>query len=99
MTAYELMIKTNHHIIKDGELTDAQKANIVRQLLAARSDERTKQNFYKAVNIRATPIRREPGICTPYILYHRTTIIRSIKLLFQCRRKRISCRQILMSLK
>jgi hypothetical protein len=49
MTAYELMIKTNHHIIKGGELTDAQKANIVRQLLAARSDEHTKQNFYKGV--------------------------------------------------
>jgi hypothetical protein len=49
MTAYELMIKTNHHLIKDGELTDAQKANIVRQLLAARSDERTKKIFYKGV--------------------------------------------------
>jgi hypothetical protein len=49
MTAYEVMVKTNHHIIKGGELTDAQKANIVRQLLAARSDERTKQSFYKGV--------------------------------------------------
>jgi hypothetical protein len=49
MTAYELMIKTNHHIIKDGELTDAQKANIVRQLLAARTDERDILNFYKKI--------------------------------------------------
>jgi len=49
MTAYELMIKTNHHLIKDGELTDAQKANIVRQLLTAQSDERIKQSFYKGV--------------------------------------------------
>lgn len=49
MTAYELMIKTNHHLIKEGELTAAQKDNIVRQLLAARSDERTRQSFYKGV--------------------------------------------------
>jgi len=43
------MIKTNHHLITGGGLTDAQKANIVRQLLAARSDERTKQSFYRGV--------------------------------------------------
>lgn len=49
MNAYELMIKTNHHIIKGGELTAAQKANIVRQFMAARSDERTKLSFYKGV--------------------------------------------------
>lgn len=49
MTAYEIMVKTNHHIIKGGELTEPQKANIVSQLLAARSDERTKQSFYKGV--------------------------------------------------
>jgi hypothetical protein len=40
------MIKTNHHIIKGGELTDAQKTAIVRQLLAARTDERDIQKFY-----------------------------------------------------
>ncbi len=28
MTVYELMIKTNHHLIKGGELTESQKANI-----------------------------------------------------------------------
>ena len=49
MTTHELMIKTNHHLIKDGELTDAQKANIIRHLLDAQNDERTKQNFYKGV--------------------------------------------------
>ena len=49
MTPHELMIKTNHHLIKDGELTEPQKANIVRQFLAAQSDERTKQSFYKGV--------------------------------------------------
>lgn len=49
MTPYELMIKTNHHLIKGGELIESQKANIVRQLLAAQNDERTKQSFYKGV--------------------------------------------------
>jgi hypothetical protein len=49
MNAHELMIKTNHYLIKGGQLTDAQKANIVRQLLSARSDEATKQRFYKGV--------------------------------------------------
>jgi len=49
MTAYDLMIKTNHHLLQGGALTDAQKAGIARQLLAARSDERTKQSFYRGV--------------------------------------------------
>ena len=47
MTAYELMIKTNHHLIKGGELSDAQKANIVRQLLVAQTGENEIQKFYK----------------------------------------------------
>ena len=49
MTAYELMIKTNHHLIKDGALTESQKTNIVRQLFTARSDDWTMQSFYKGV--------------------------------------------------
>lgn len=49
MTPHELMVKTNHYLIKSGELSDAQKVNIVRQLLAAQSDERTKQSFYRGV--------------------------------------------------
>lgn len=49
MTPHELMIKTNHYLIKGGELTEPQKANVVRQLLAAQSDERTKQSFYRGV--------------------------------------------------
>lgn len=49
MTPHELIIKTNHHLIKGGELTEPQRANIVRQLLAAQNDERTKQSFYKGV--------------------------------------------------
>ena len=47
MTAYELMIKANHYLIKGGELTDPHKANITRQLLSARSDERKKPRFMK----------------------------------------------------
>lgn len=37
MTAYELMIKTNHYLIQGGKLTEPQKENILRQLLAAKS--------------------------------------------------------------
>ena len=49
MTAHELMIKTNHHLIKAGKLTEPQKENIARQLLSARSNESAKQNFYRGV--------------------------------------------------
>jgi len=49
MTPYELMVKTNHHLIKSGILTDPQRANIVFQLLAARNDEQTKHSFYNGV--------------------------------------------------
>ena len=37
MTAYELMIKTNHHLIRGGGLTGAEKTHITRQLLAAKT--------------------------------------------------------------
>ena len=50
MTTYELMIKTNHYLIKGGKLTEGQRANIVNQLLDGRSDERAVQGFKKAVN-------------------------------------------------
>ena len=43
------MIKTNEYLIRGGELTAGQKANIVRQLLAARSSEQVKRGFYKGV--------------------------------------------------
>lgn len=49
MTPHELMVMTNHHLIKGGELTKSKKANIVQQFLAAKSDERTKQRFYNGV--------------------------------------------------
>ena len=45
MTAYDLMIKTNHHLIKGGQLTDAHKVNITRQLFAARHDGRRRPKF------------------------------------------------------
>ena len=37
MTAYELMVKTNHFLITGGELSDAQKVTVARQLLAAKT--------------------------------------------------------------
>lgn len=49
MTPHELMVKTNHHLIKGSELTESQKTNIVRQFLIAQSDEQTKQSFYRGV--------------------------------------------------
>ncbi|MDD4125530.1 MAG: hypothetical protein PHW77_07400 [Eubacteriales bacterium] len=49
MTAYELMIKTNHHLIKGDELTDAQKQNIVRQLMSAKSTPEQAKRFYISV--------------------------------------------------
>lgn len=49
MNSYELMIKTNHFLIKGGELTDVQKQNIVGQLLTARSAESQAQQFYSSV--------------------------------------------------
>ena len=49
MTAYDLMIKANHHLIKGGDLTCPQKANIVRQLLDARSTPGQIQRFHRGV--------------------------------------------------
>jgi hypothetical protein len=49
MTPHELMINANRYLIKGGILTEPQKAHIVRQLLAAQSNVRTKQNFYRGV--------------------------------------------------
>ena len=49
MTAYDLMIKTNHHLIKGGDLTEPQKANIVRQFLDAQSTPEQVQRFHRGV--------------------------------------------------
>ena len=48
MTPHELMLRTNHYLIKGGELTNAQKANITGQLLAAKSTpEQSQRRFTK----------------------------------------------------
>jgi len=49
MTAYELMIKTNHHYLNGGVLNDAQKKNAVNQLLSARSTPEQAKSFYRGV--------------------------------------------------
>ena len=43
------MIKTNHHLIKGGELTTSQKMNIVDKFLSGISDERIRESFLKGV--------------------------------------------------
>lgn len=49
MNAYELMIKTNHYLIKGGSLTDSQKDDIVSHLLSAQTNPEQAIGFYKAV--------------------------------------------------
>ena len=48
MTAYELMIKTNHHLMQGGVFTAVQAQTITRKLLAARNPD-TAQRFYTGV--------------------------------------------------
>lgn len=50
MTAYELMIKANHYLIKGGELSESQKINVTRSLLNAKNNEKTINNFKKGIN-------------------------------------------------
>lgn len=49
MTVYELMIETNHYLIKGGILNQKQKKNIVCLLLSAQSTPEQAQRFYKGV--------------------------------------------------
>jgi len=49
------MIQTNQSLMQGVELTDAQKVDIIRQLLAARSDERTKQRYHKSLSLPMYP--------------------------------------------
>ena len=51
MTAYELMIKTNHYLIKGGELSDKQKSNIMGQLLSAKTKTMQAKRFYNGVKL------------------------------------------------
>lgn len=53
MTAYELMIKTNHYLIKNpagDSLSPSQKRRIVTELLAARSTPEQCRQFYRGAN-------------------------------------------------
>ena len=49
MTAYELMIKTNHYLIQGGTLSDAQKNTVTEQLLSARNSPEQARRFYVGV--------------------------------------------------
>lgn len=46
MTAYELMIKTNHYLIQGGTLSDTQKDPVTQQLLSTQSSPAQAQRFY-----------------------------------------------------
>jgi len=49
MTGYELMIKTNHYLIKGGVLTDTQRKNIAVQLFAQKCTSEAARRFYTGV--------------------------------------------------
>lgn len=49
MTDYELMIKTNHHLIKGGVLSDGQKNTIVNQFLSSICNTTEAHRFYQGV--------------------------------------------------
>ena len=49
MTAYELMIRTNHRMICDGDVPENEKSHIARRLLAARSSPVRIKRFYDDV--------------------------------------------------
>lgn len=49
MTVYELMIKTNHYLIKGGLLTDGQKNTIVKQFISSICTKKEAQRFYQGV--------------------------------------------------
>lgn len=49
MTAYEVMIKTNHDLIKGGSFTEPQKRDIAQQLLSAKSTPEQANRFFIGV--------------------------------------------------
>jgi hypothetical protein len=49
------MIKTNHHLIRGGELTDAQKANIAQQFLTTRVEVGSVPGLYNGVMFHYAP--------------------------------------------
>jgi len=69
MTAYEAMIKTNHHLIKGGTLNDAQKAKITRFLLAEKEKRKYTGQWMEART--AYPIFFAP----PYVKKKLQTVV------------------------
>ena len=69
MTVYELMIKTNHYLIKGGVFTEPQKRNIIQQLLSAKSTPEQAKRFYVGVkfsnNTDSQGRRMYPEYCIP----------------------------------
>jgi len=49
MTTYELLVKTNHYLIKGGKLTQKQKSNIFNQLMSAKNTLEQAKQFYNGV--------------------------------------------------
>lgn len=49
MTAHDLIIKTNHYLIKGNEITESQSRNIVSQFMSARSTSEQAKRFYNGV--------------------------------------------------
>lgn len=49
MTTYDLMIKTNHYLIKGGKLTETQKNSIVNQFILEISNTYQRQKYYNGV--------------------------------------------------
>jgi len=69
MTAYDLMINTNHHLIRGEELTDVQKASIVQQLLATRIEVGSVAGFYDG-----TMFHYKPSYFVPHAKKLKTVI-------------------------
>jgi len=65
MTAYELMIKTNHYMMDGGALTNPQKANITRQLLSARSTPDQIRRFHFAFRSQSGGPQMYPSFYIP----------------------------------
>lgn len=49
MDAYELMIKSNHHLIKGGSFTASQRNTVIKGLLSAESSSACAERFYEGV--------------------------------------------------
>ena len=63
MTAYELMIKTNHDLIQGVTLADTQKQQITNHLLTAKTTREQANRFYNGVKFPDESVF--PGNLTP----------------------------------